>query len=223
MGSPYSLDLRERVVAAVAGGMSRAEAARRFDVSHSSAIRWTQRAAETGALPMGGKKPFALADEEAWIRARVAEKPDITGRELLAELTERGVEVSYYGVWHFLDHIGLSFKKSLRASERDRADVARRRGQWKEWQGAMSAARLIFVDETWAKTNMTRCTAAILGVSDWSRRSRMGHAKHSPSSPVYAVTVSSPHVYSMGRSRPKASSPGSSSSWSRACDHAISW
>jgi transposase len=114
MGSPYSIDLRERVVAAVAGGMSRAEAARRFDVSHSSAIRWTKRAAETGspaALPMGGKKPFALADEETWIRARVAEKPDITGRELLAELTERGVEVSYYGVWHFLDHIGLSFKK----------------------------------------------------------------------------------------------------------------
>ena len=114
MGSPYSLDLRERVVAAVAGGMSRAEAARRFDVSHSSAIRWTKRAAETGspaALPMGGKKPFVLTDEEAWIRARIAEKPDITGRELLAELTERGVEVSYYGVWHFLDHIGLSFKK----------------------------------------------------------------------------------------------------------------
>ena len=114
MGAPYSLDLRERVVAAVAGGLSRAEAARRFNVSHSSAIRWAKRAAETGspaALPMGGKKPFALAGEEAWIRGRVAEKPDITGRELLAELTQRGVEVSYYGVWHFLDHIDLSFKK----------------------------------------------------------------------------------------------------------------
>ncbi len=114
MGAPYSLDLRERVVAAVAGGMSRAEAAKRFAVSHSSAIRWSKRAAESGspaALPMGGKKPFALADEEAWIRLRVVEKPDITGRELLAELTARGVTVSYYGVWHFLDHVGLSFKK----------------------------------------------------------------------------------------------------------------
>jgi hypothetical protein len=40
----------------------------------------------------------------------VAEKPDITGRELLAELHARGVEVSYYGVWHFLDHTGLSLK-----------------------------------------------------------------------------------------------------------------
>lgn len=114
MGAPYSLDLRERVVAAVDGGMSGAAAARHFRVSHSSAIRWAKRNAETGspaALPMGGKKPFALADEATWIKARMAEKPDITGRELLAELTQRGVEVSYFGVWHFLDHAGLSFKK----------------------------------------------------------------------------------------------------------------
>lgn len=116
MGAPYSLDLRERAVAAVEGGMSRAEAARQFQVSHSSVIRWTRRKAETGspaALPMGGKKPFRLAGDEAWIRARVAEKPDITGRELLAELTARGVVVSYYGVWHFLDRAALSFKKIL--------------------------------------------------------------------------------------------------------------
>ena len=114
MGAPYSLDLRERVVGAVADGMSCAEAAEQYQVSHSSALRWTRRRAETGspaALPMGGKKPFALADEEAWIRQRVAEKPDITGRELLADLNARGVDVSYYGVWHFLDHAGLSFKK----------------------------------------------------------------------------------------------------------------
>ena len=116
MGAPYSLDLRERVVAAVAGGMSRAAAAHRFGVSRCSAIRWTKRAEETGspaALPMGGKKPFALAGEAAWIGARLAEKPDLTGRELLAELNRRGVAVSYYGVWHFLDHAGLSFKKRM--------------------------------------------------------------------------------------------------------------
>ena len=67
MGAPYSLGLRERVVAAVAGGMSRAEASRRFKVSHSSAIRWSRR---RHRKPMGGKKPFALADEAAWIRSR---------------------------------------------------------------------------------------------------------------------------------------------------------
>jgi hypothetical protein len=35
---------------------------------------------------MGGKKPFKLAEESDWILERLAEKPDITGRELLAEL-----------------------------------------------------------------------------------------------------------------------------------------
>ena len=114
MGAPYSLDLRVRVVAAVTSGMSREAAAARFQVSYSTAARWVARSAATGspaALPMGGKRPFTLAGEAAWVRSRLAAKPDITGRELLAELHERKVEVSYYGVWHFLDHAGLSFKK----------------------------------------------------------------------------------------------------------------
>ena len=121
MGAPYSLDLRERVVAAVASGMSRRAAADHYQVSISTAIRWVSRAEQSGspaALPMGGKKRFALAEEGEWIRQRLAEKPDITGRELLAELHERKVEVSYYAVWHFLDRAGLSFKKN---SARQRA------------------------------------------------------------------------------------------------------
>ena len=121
MAAAYSLDLRERVVSAVAAGMSRAQAAAHYQVSHSSAIRWARRVAErrvaeTGspaALPMGGKKPFTLAHEEASIRVRVAEKPDITGRELLADLNQRGIEVSHDGVWHFLDQVGRSFKKKV--------------------------------------------------------------------------------------------------------------
>jgi transposase len=115
MGAPYSLDLRERVVAAVGSGMSRRAAAKHYQVGVATAIRWTARAKRTGspaALPMGGKKPFRLAAQGDWIRARLAAKPDITGRELLAELRERKVEVSYYGVWHFLDRAGLSYKKN---------------------------------------------------------------------------------------------------------------
>ena len=58
MAVPYSLDLRKRVVTAVTAGMSRAQAAAHYQVSHSSAIRWTRRLAETGspaALPMGAR------------------------------------------------------------------------------------------------------------------------------------------------------------------------
>jgi putative transposase len=45
-------------------------------------------------------------------------------------------------------------KKTLIASERDRPDVARRRRQWKAYQGRIDPARLVFIDETWTKTNM---------------------------------------------------------------------
>ncbi len=114
MGRPYSLDLRDRVVAAVDGGMSCAEAAEHYAVSHSSAIRWVRRARETGsaaARPMGGKRPFALAEQQDWLLARIAAKPDITLRALRAELRDRGIAVSYYAVWHIVDRAGLSFKK----------------------------------------------------------------------------------------------------------------
>jgi putative transposase len=79
MGAPYSLDLRERVVAAVASGVSRRAAAERFDVSISTAIRWTRRMKETGSSAA-----------------------PITLNALLSELHARGVRVSYYGVWHFV-------------------------------------------------------------------------------------------------------------------------
>jgi len=43
MGRPYSLNLRQRVVGAVHGGMSCEEAAEHYEVSESSAIRWVRR------------------------------------------------------------------------------------------------------------------------------------------------------------------------------------
>ncbi len=42
------------------------------------------------------------------------------------------------------------------AVEQDRPDVARRRERWKKYQGRIDPARLVFIDEMWAKTNMTR-------------------------------------------------------------------
>jgi transposase len=51
---------------------------------------------------------------------------------------------------------GSPSKKSLHASEQDRPDVARQRARWKKYQGRLDPKRLVFIDETWAKTNMTR-------------------------------------------------------------------
>src|SRR6202046_2895500 len=45
-------------------------------------------------------------------------------------------------------------KKTLFAIEQARADVARRRHRWRSWQGRIDPRRLVFIDETWIKTNM---------------------------------------------------------------------
>jgi transposase len=122
----YSLDLRERVVAAVLAGQSCRPVAKTFGVSVASVVKWTQRFRATGnaaAKPIGRRRPFALAGDREWVLARVAEKPDITLRALAAELGERGIKVSNYAVWNFLRRQGLSFKKN---SARQRAGSTRR-------------------------------------------------------------------------------------------------
>jgi transposase len=114
MGAPYSYDLRLRVMDAVHRGMAYEEVTLRFRVSNSTILRWVRRLRESGhyaALPMGGKKPFVLADELEWLLSRVAAKPDLTLRELLAEVHDRGVEVSYFALWHIVRRAGLRFKK----------------------------------------------------------------------------------------------------------------
>jgi transposase len=45
-------------------------------------------------------------------------------------------------------------KKTLIAAERERPDVARRRARWLRHQGKIDPTRLVFIDETWTKTNM---------------------------------------------------------------------
>jgi transposase len=44
----------------------------------------------------------------------------------------------------------------VHAGEQDRPAIARRRAQWKKYQRRLDAKRLVFIDETWVKTNMTR-------------------------------------------------------------------
>ena len=54
MGRAYSMDLRERVVAAVVTeGLSRHQAAARFGVAVSTAVKWLQRYEATGNVAPG--------------------------------------------------------------------------------------------------------------------------------------------------------------------------
>lgn len=114
MAKPYSLDLRERAVAAVTGGQSRHAVARLFQVSPSVVIRWTQQFAATGsaaAKPMGGSRRDALGEQRTWLRQRLTEKPDLTLDALRLELVQRGVRVSLWTVWNFCRTEKLTFKK----------------------------------------------------------------------------------------------------------------
>ena len=160
MARPYSLDLRDRVVASIEGGRSCRETARLFGVSVASVVKWSQRKRRTGsaaAMPMGWRnRPLLLAGERAWLLERVAARPDLTLRGLQGELEARGIRVSCKAIWSFFRAERLTFKKSLHAAEQDRPDAARRRVQWKKYQGRIDPRRLVFIDETWAKTNMTR-------------------------------------------------------------------
>ena len=136
MVRPYSLDLRERAVAAAEAGQSCRAVAKRFGVSVSSVVKWRQRARATGsaaAKPIGGKRPVLLAGQRAFILDRIALKPHISIRALQAELAERGTIASYGAVWTFLHRQDLSHKKK---PARRRAGPARRRSQARPLEGA---------------------------------------------------------------------------------------
>lgn len=115
MTRPYSMDLRERVVATVGSGQSRRSVARLFRLGEATVIRWAKRHTTTGSVAakaMGGTRHDALGGERVWLRARIAAVPDLTVRALRAELmVERGLRVSYDAVWRFLRDEGLTFKK----------------------------------------------------------------------------------------------------------------
>ena len=117
MAKSYSMDLRERAVAAVEEeGESRQAAARRFGVAASTVISWVQLFRATGDLTpgqMGGHKPKAISGEHRdWLIERCRSR-DFTLRGLVDELaSERGLKVDYHSVWDFVHAEGLSYKKN---------------------------------------------------------------------------------------------------------------
>jgi len=117
MGKSYSLDLRERIVARVAGGGSRRGAARHFGVSDSCAVKLVARVGLTGSAeparqgrPPGGGK---LAAHRAFLIEQVGAVPDITMPELAARLqAEHGVTASPASLSRVLCAAGFTYKKS---------------------------------------------------------------------------------------------------------------
>jgi transposase len=115
MGRVLSQDLRDRVVAAVAGGVSCRQAAVRFGVSAASASRWRRLARAHGtpaARAQGGDRRSARIEAHAGsLLGAIEEEDDITLGESRARLAERGTPVGIGTLWRFFDRHGISRKK----------------------------------------------------------------------------------------------------------------
>lgn len=124
-GQPYSQDLRDRVMAAVDGGMGVYEVSPLFKVSVSyiyKAQARRRRTGETTARPQRCQLGRKLAAYHDAIRAEVSARPDMTIDELRAWLLEAHcVSASQGGMWNTLERLGLTLKKR-RATLRSRSD-----------------------------------------------------------------------------------------------------
>jgi transposase len=155
---PYSQDLRERVVQACdAGTQTQTQIATLFGVSTAWIRRLLQRRRETGsyaALPWNGGPRPKLDDRQRQRLVRLVQRqPDAT----LAQLQQRlGQPVSVSTLCRVLAVLRYTRKKkTLRASEQDRPDVAKDRTAWQNAQPHLDAQQLVFLDESGAHTSMT--------------------------------------------------------------------
>src|SRR3984893_15833743 len=153
-GKPLFAGFTSTLATGFLAGQSRREVARMFDVSASCMIKLMQRVdATSNCRPrkFGGHKHYALAEQEDKVRAFVAETPDLTITELWQKITALGIRVGRSAVARFLLHLQLTFKKKPCMPPSRNARTSRR----PEMQKSLYPQRLVFIDETWASTNMT--------------------------------------------------------------------
>jgi len=157
--TPYSQDLRQRVVATVRRGEgSLRQIARRFLVSVSFVTRLLKQDRSTGSLEPkshGGGHPPALGPEDLErLRELIRQQPDATLQECRQRL---GASCSTMTISRALRKLGLPRKKKVpRAQEQDRPEVQEQRREFCEELAGTAPRRLVFVDECGANTAMTR-------------------------------------------------------------------
>lgn len=115
MSKALSLDLRERVLAAIAGGMSGRQAALRFGVSAASASRWRTLERNQGDArpgPLGGdRRSHRIEAHAELILGLLDATKDATLEEFRASLAERGLQFGYGTLWRFFERRGITVKK----------------------------------------------------------------------------------------------------------------
>ena len=118
---PYSLDLRDRVIAAIeAGQQAQAAIAATFGVSQATLEIWWRRWRETRSVAPrahGGGNPHVLAGCESFLRAILKNQPDTTLDELCTQVGEaKGLKVSRSMMCRELQRLRLPRKKRRRTT-----------------------------------------------------------------------------------------------------------
>ncbi len=115
MSRALSVDLRERVLAAVAAGATHREAAERFGVSAASVSRWRRLEREQGDVrpkALGGDRRSERIEAcKALILALRDETPDITLEEMRQALAERGHVFGFGTIQRFFKRHRITRKK----------------------------------------------------------------------------------------------------------------
>lgn len=115
MTKPLSMDLRERVLASIAGGISGRQAAERFGVSAASVSRWRTCEREQGdAQPRaqgGDRKSHQIEAHRATILTLLNATPDITIEELRDSLSKQGLSFGYGTIRRFFKRHKITRKK----------------------------------------------------------------------------------------------------------------
>jgi transposase len=117
MAKALSVDLRKRVVAAVDGGLSRNQAAKRFGVSIASAVRWCslqQQKGDVTPLPQGGDHRSSRIEAKAdVILEAIKVQRDITLSEMQALLKKQHkLSFGTTTLWRFFKRHNITLKKS---------------------------------------------------------------------------------------------------------------
>lgn len=114
----YSSDLREKILAQVDAGMSKARTARTFGVGRTTVNRYLRRRRETGSLdrsPVPGRTPTIRPDQREALRAQVAAHPT-------------AILVEQCDLWEASHQVRVSI--STMSREIRRLGFTRKKGRW---------------------------------------------------------------------------------------------
>ena len=150
-------EVRFIAIKAYHSGMPRQQVADLVGYHLNSVSRWIREYKRESRLEARerGRRPsvFSNSEREELIEL-INNRVDITLEEIRSHFAKN---CSLAAIHKLIKKLGFTFKKkTLKASELEREDIVQARSEWGEFQNNTDSNRLVFLDETGAKTNMTR-------------------------------------------------------------------